>query len=69
MTEPRWANVDLPLADRAGALARRYQRSHRGIELPDYLVAAGAELLGARLLTTNVGHFPMFPDLEPPYSS
>lgn len=65
----QWADVDVSLADRAGALARRYRRSHVGIELPDYLVAAGAELLGARLLTTNVRHFAMFPDLEPPYPS
>lgn len=63
----RWRDVDLELADRAGELARRYRRSHPGVELPDYLVAAGVDLLGATLLTLNTRHFPMFPDLEPAY--
>ncbi len=64
----RWREVDLELADRAGELARRYRRSHPGVELPDFLIAAGVELLGGMLLTLNVKHFPMFPDLEPPYT-
>lgn len=63
----RWLDVDVEVADRAGELARRYRRSHSGVELPDYLVAAGTELLGASLLTLNVRHFPMFPDLVPAY--
>ena len=63
----RWLDVDAEVADRAGALARKYRRSHSGVELPDYLVAAGTELLGASLLTQNVRHFPMFPDLQPAY--
>lgn len=62
-----WLDVDVEVADRAGELARRHRRSHGGIELPDYLVAAGTELLGASLLTLNVRHFPMFPGLEPAY--
>lgn len=65
----RWQEIDLGLADRAGELARRYRRSHSGVELVDYLVAAGTEALGATLLTLNVKHFPMFPDLEPAYRS
>jgi predicted nucleic acid-binding protein len=63
----RWVDVDLEVADRAGELARRYRRSHSGVEIPDYLIAAGAEAVGGSLLTTNVRHFPMFPDLEPAY--
>lgn len=63
----QWLDVDVEVADRAGELARRYRRSHSGVELPDYLVAAGTELLGATLVTLNVRHFPMFPGLEPPY--
>lgn len=63
----RWLEVDVEVADLAGELARRYRRSHPGVEVPDYLVAAGAELLGATLLTLNVKHFPMFPGLEPAY--
>ena len=63
----QWLDIDLGVADRAGELARKYRRSHAGIELPDYLVAAGTEILGASLLTLNVRHFPMLPDLKPPY--
>ena len=63
----RWLDVDVEVADRAGALARRYRRSHSGVELPYYLVAAGTEVLGASLVTLNVRHFPMFPGLEPAY--
>jgi predicted nucleic acid-binding protein len=63
----RWRQVDLELADRAGELARRHRRSHPGVDVADYLIAAGVEFLGATLLTQNVRHFPMFPDLEPAY--
>jgi predicted nucleic acid-binding protein len=61
----------LPVTDqvarRAGEFLRAYRRSHSGIDLVDYAVAATAELHGARLATLNVKHFPMFPDLAPPY--
>jgi predicted nucleic acid-binding protein len=57
------ASVDI--ATRAGEWARTYRRSHEGISAIDYLVAATAEIHGADLLTQNVKHFPMFPDLEP----
>ena len=63
----RWREIDLELADRAGELARRYRRSHPGVELPDYLIAAAVELLDGMLLTLNIKHFPMIPDLEPAY--
>jgi predicted nucleic acid-binding protein len=62
-----WLEVDRDLADRAAALMRRYRRSHAGIGITDYLLAASAEVLGAELVTLNVRHFPMFPDLEPAY--
>ena len=55
------------IARRAGEFLRSYRRSHSGIDLVDYCVAATAELHGARLVTLNVKHFPMFPDLVPPY--
>jgi predicted nucleic acid-binding protein len=61
----------LPVTDqvarRAGELLRSYRRSHRGIDLVDYAVAATVELHGARLLTLNVKHFPMLPGLQPPF--
>ena len=57
------ASVDI--ATRAGEWARTYRRSHEGISVIDYLVAATAEIHGADLLTQNVKHFPMFPELAP----
>jgi hypothetical protein len=57
------ASVDI--ATRAGEWARTYRRSHEGISAIDYLVAATAEIHGADLLTQNVKHFPMFPELAP----
>jgi predicted nucleic acid-binding protein len=52
---------------RAGELMRSYRRSHRGIGIADFLIAATAEHQGAELATLNVRHFPMFLDLEPPF--
>lgn len=57
------------VARRAGELIRRYQRSHPGIGLGDYLVAATADVKGLQLATLNVRHFPMFDDLQPPFST
>lgn len=64
---PLWVDVDEAIARRAAALARQYRGSFSGIEDADYLIAATALELGARLLTTNVRHFPMLPDLKPAY--
>ncbi len=61
------APVDASIADEAARLARRYMRSHSGIDPIDYVVAATARLLGAELLTRNVKHFPMFRRLKAPY--
>lgn len=55
------------IAGRAGEQLRRFRRSHPGIDLVDYLVAATAELHGARLATLNVRHFPMVKGLRPPW--
>lgn len=55
------------IAGRAGEHVRRFRRSHPGIDLVDYLVAATAELHGARLATLNVRHFPMVRGLRPPW--
>lgn len=57
------ATVDI--ATRAGEWARTYRRSHEGVSAIDYLIAATAEVHGADLLTQNVKHFPMLPDLDP----
>lgn len=63
----QWLDVTSELADAAGRLASTYMRSHSGVDTVDYLIAAGAQHLGADLLTLNVRHFPMFPSLHPAY--
>lgn len=57
-----------PVARRAGALRRAFDRSHSGIALGDYLIAATALEHGFQLATLNTRHFPMFPGLEPPFA-
>jgi predicted nucleic acid-binding protein len=65
----KWQDVTSEVADRAGRLARRYLKSHPGVDTVDYIIAAATQLLGARLLTQNVKHFPMFAGLERAYHS
>jgi predicted nucleic acid-binding protein len=62
-----WLDIDVEVADEAGTLARRFRRSHPGLQLADCLIAAGARKLGASLLTQNVRHFPMFDGLARAY--
>lgn len=59
--------VDERIADLAGGYSNQYRRSHSGIDLPDYLIAATAVVLDAELWTLNVRDFPMFPGLTRPY--
>ena len=63
----RWHPVDETVADKAGELGRTWLPSHHTIDAADLAIAATAVLLGARLLTLNVRHFPMFADLARPY--
>lgn len=63
----RWLAVDEAVADRAAELSRRHRRAHPSIGIPDYLIAATADLAGLRLLTRNVKHYPMFRRLRPAY--
>lgn len=62
-----WISVSDPIAERAGALARRYRASHTGVGVVDFVIAATVEELEAELWTRNVKHFPMFAGLKPPY--
>lgn len=52
---------------KAAELMRTYRRSHSGIGLGDYLIAATALTEGLQLATLNVRHFPMFDNLEAPF--
>jgi predicted nucleic acid-binding protein len=65
----RWIVVDEAIARRAGELGRRWDRHPPGISLADLVIAATAEQVGGELATTNVRHFPMFEDLQPPYAA
>jgi hypothetical protein len=47
------------IAARAGQFLRTHRRSHPGIDIIDYVIAATADVLGYELLTLNVKHFPM----------
>lgn len=55
------------VARRGGEHLRKYRRSHTGIGLADYLIAATAELRGLTLSTLNLRHYPMFPALRAPF--
>ncbi len=52
------------VARRAATLMREYRRSHSGIGLDDYRIAATALTEGLELATLNVRHYPMFPALN-----
>ncbi len=62
-----WIAVDESVAETAGELARQFRRSHPGVGVADYAIAATVVLNGAELWTLNVRHFPMLPSLEPAY--
>jgi predicted nucleic acid-binding protein len=62
-----WVAVSEAIARRAGELGRRWRRSHSGIGVADLAIAATTEHLEASLVTCNVKHFPMFPELHVPY--
>jgi predicted nucleic acid-binding protein len=55
------------IARRAGEQLRAHRRSHPGIDVVDYVIAATAEIHHAELLTLNVKHFPMVRGLEPAF--
>ena len=65
----RWSLVDEAIARRAGELGRQWDRHRPGIALADLVIAATALSVGADLATTNVRHFPMFPELKAPYQA
>lgn len=55
------------IAQRAGAHLRAHRRSHQGIDLAGYLIAATADIKEAALSTLNVKHFPMVEGLRLAY--
>lgn len=63
----QWHPVTTEVASVAGELGREWLPGNRGIDAADLAIAASARLVDAELLTCNVKHFPMIPDLQPPY--
>ena len=53
------------IAQRAGEFLREFRRSHQGIDLADYVIAATADVRRGDLATLNVKHFPMIRGLQP----
>jgi predicted nucleic acid-binding protein len=51
------------VAWRASTLMQQYRRSHSGIGLGDYLIAATALTEGLELASLNIRHYPMFKGL------
>lgn len=64
-----WLSTTEEIAEAAGNLARQYRASHANIDLADYVIGATAAYYDAALWTLNLKHFPMFDDLEAPYSN
>lgn len=58
--------VTAEIAVLGGYFRNQYAPSH-GVGLVDAIIGATAQINGAKLITKNVKHFPMFPDLESPY--
>ena len=62
-----WHPVDEDVAEAAGALGREWLPSHQSIDSADLTIAGTVLGLNAELLTCNVKHFPMIPNLTAPY--
>jgi predicted nucleic acid-binding protein len=62
-----WIEVSDEIAERAGAAAARFLRSHPGVDVLDHVIWATREALDVPLWTLNVRHFPMIPGLRSPY--
>lgn len=59
--------VDTSVAWRSGEFRRMFHRSHNGISIADYLIAATAQVHGYELATLNIRHFPMIDGLTAPF--
>ncbi len=58
--------VTVEIAEKAGYFKKKYSKSHR-TGLGDSLIGATAIYHNLSLKTLNCKHFPMFPNLAPPY--
>lgn len=67
LSSMRTFGVTERVAWRAAEFMRAHRRSHQGIGLGDYLIAATADVEGLDLATLNVRHFPMIAGLTAPF--
>lgn len=67
LTSLRTFGISERVSWKAAEYMRSYRRSHSGIGLGDYLLAATAEVEGLDLATLNVRHYPMIAGLAPPF--
>jgi predicted nucleic acid-binding protein len=67
-TSTRSSAAEKFLVDSDVLIMRKVRRSHSGVGLADYLIAATAMHAGLELGTLNVRHFPMFPELQPAFA-
>jgi predicted nucleic acid-binding protein len=67
LNQLRWKDCTVEIAELAASFARRYLRSHPGVDTIDYVVAATARVVEGELKTQNVKHFPMLKGLQPAY--
>ena len=63
----RWLAVDTAVTEQADALARRYARSHSGIDAVNYRVAASALVNGLELWDAERSPLPDVQRLCPPW--
>jgi predicted nucleic acid-binding protein len=59
-------DVNSSLARRSGEFMRQFAKSH-SLDSNDAVIAATAQIGDYDLVTLNLKHFPMFPDLKRPY--
>jgi predicted nucleic acid-binding protein len=60
--------VTQTIATQGGKWLNQYLRSH-GTDFVDAILAASAKVHHLELVTCNIKHFPMFPQLVAPYST
>lgn len=58
--------LDGPIGAHAGAIMREYA-AKIGLDVPDAIIAATAQIVRLPLLTLNLKHFPMLPDARRPF--
>ena len=59
-------DIDIETAIKAGLIKKEFNKSHN-IGLADSFIAACTMNINGQLITQNIKHYPMFPNLKKPY--